>query len=149
MRSHKDIKDSLKQGMWYRSWWRHQMETSSALLALCAGNSPFPGPFPAQRPVTRSFDVFFHLRPNKRLSKQSWGWWFETPSRSLWRHCNDPAKWQLFYVNISHVTYLFCKWQVKENDHVEDRKTHSHHQASKRISPCASSYWYLMPTSRY
>ena len=55
------------------SWWRHQMETSSALLALRAGNSPVPGEFPAQRPGTRSFDVFFDLRPNKRLSKQSWG----------------------------------------------------------------------------
>ena len=43
---------------------------------------------PAQRPVLRSFDVFFDLRLNKRLSKQSWGWWFETPSRSLWHHCN-------------------------------------------------------------
>ena len=47
-----------------------------------------PGEFPAQRPVTRSFDVFFDLRPNKRLSKQPWGWWFETPSWSLWRQCN-------------------------------------------------------------
>ena len=46
------------------------------------------GEFSLQRPVTRSFDVFCDLRPNKRLSKQSWGWWFETPSRSLWRHCN-------------------------------------------------------------
>ena len=64
------------------------METVSALLALCAGNSPVPGEFPAQRPVTRSFDVFFDLRLNKRLSKQSWGWWFETPSRPLWRQCN-------------------------------------------------------------
>ena len=44
---------------------------------------------PAQRPVTRSFDVFFGLRLNKRLSKQSRGWWYETPSRSLWRHCNE------------------------------------------------------------
>ena len=70
------------------SWWRHQMETFSALLALCAGNSPVTGEFPAQRPVTRSFDVFFDLRPNKRLSKQPWGWWFETPSWSLWRQCN-------------------------------------------------------------
>ena len=43
---------------------------------------------PAQRPLTRIFDVFFDLRPNKRLSKQSWGWWFETTSRSLWQHCN-------------------------------------------------------------
>ena len=60
------------------AWWRHQMETFSALLAICAGNSPVPGEFPTQRPVTRSFDVFFDLRLNTRLSKQSWGWWFET-----------------------------------------------------------------------
>ena len=53
------------------TWWRHQMETFSALLAICAGNSPVPGEFPTQRPVTRSFDVYFDLRPDKRLSKQS------------------------------------------------------------------------------
>ena len=47
-----------------------------------------PGEFPTQRPVTRSFDIYFDLRLNKRLSKQSWGWWFETLSRSLWRHRN-------------------------------------------------------------
>ena len=64
------------------------METFSALLAICAGNSPAPGEFPAQRPVTRSFRVFFDLRLNKPLSKQSWGWWFETLPRPLWRHCN-------------------------------------------------------------
>ena len=70
------------------AWWRHQMETFSALLGLCAGNSPVTGEFPSQSPVTRSLDVFFDLRLNKRLSKQSRGWWFETPSRLLWRHCN-------------------------------------------------------------
>ena len=70
------------------SWWRRQMETFSALLAFSAGNSPVPGEFPAQRPVTRSFDVFFDLRLNKRLSKHSWGWWFETLPRPLWRHRN-------------------------------------------------------------
>ena len=70
------------------AWWRHQMETFYAILAICAGNSPVPGEFPAQRPVTRSFDVFFDLCPNKRLSKQWWGWWFETPSSPLRRHCN-------------------------------------------------------------
>ena len=64
------------------------METFSALLAICAGNSRVPGEFPAQRPVTRSFDVFFDLHPNKRLSKQWWGWWFETLSCPLWRHRN-------------------------------------------------------------
>ena len=56
------------------AWWRHQKETFSALLALCAGKSPVTGEFPTKRPVTRSFDVFFDLRLNKRLSKQSWGW---------------------------------------------------------------------------
>ena len=61
----------------------------SALLATCAGNSPIPGEFPTQRPVTRSFDVYFDLRPNKRLSKQMLGWWFETLSRPLWRHRNE------------------------------------------------------------
>ena len=71
-----------------KSWWCHQMETFSALLALCAGNSPVTGEFPSQRPVTRSVGVFFELGLNERLSKQSWGWWFETPSFSLWRHCN-------------------------------------------------------------
>ena len=64
------------------------METFSALLAICAGNSPVTSEVPAQRPVTRNFDVFFDLRPNKLLSKQSWGWWFQTPSRPLWRHRN-------------------------------------------------------------
>ena len=71
-----------------KPWWRLQMETFSALLALCAGNSPVTGEFPTQTPVTRSFGASFDLRLNKRLGKQSWGWWFETQSRSLWRQCN-------------------------------------------------------------
>ena len=64
------------------------METFCALLVLCARNSPVNDELPSQRPVTRSFDVFFDLRLNKRLSKQSRRRWFETPLRSLWRHCN-------------------------------------------------------------
>ena len=72
----------------YTAWWRHQMKKKSALLAICAVNSPVPGEFPAQRPVTRSFDVFFDLCLNKWLSKQSWGWWLETISCPLWRHRN-------------------------------------------------------------
>ena len=52
------------------------------------GEFTSPGEFPAQRPVTRSFDVFFDLRLNKRLSKQPPGWWSETPLWSLWRQCN-------------------------------------------------------------
>ena len=71
------------------TWWRHQMETFSALLAICAGTSPVPGEFPAQRPVTRSFDVFYDLRSNERLRKQWRGWWFEKQSCPLWRHRNN------------------------------------------------------------
>ena len=49
------------------------MDTFSALLAICAGNSPVPGEFPTQRPVTRSFDVFFDLRSNKKIQlKHIW-----------------------------------------------------------------------------
>ena len=72
----------------HNAWWRHQMETFSALLALCAGNSPVTGEFPTQRSMTRRFDVFFDLRLNKWLSKHWWGWWFETLWSSLWRRCN-------------------------------------------------------------
>ena len=44
------------------------METFSALLTICAGNSPVPAEFPTQRPVTRSFDIYFDLRSDERLS---------------------------------------------------------------------------------
>ena len=57
------------------------MKTFSALLAICAGNSPVTGEFPAQRPVTRGFDVFFDLRMNKRLSTSA----YERISRNLAR----------------------------------------------------------------
>ena len=77
-----------RHGSRLATWWRHQMETFSTLLAICAGNSPVTDKFLSQRPVTRSFDVFFDLRLNERMSKQWWGWRFETPSCSLWRHCN-------------------------------------------------------------
>ena len=42
-----------------------------------------------KRPVTVRFGVLFHLHLNIQLSKQSWGWWFETPSCPLWRHCDE------------------------------------------------------------
>ena len=61
------------------------------VLGTLCGEFTGPGEFPAQRPVTRSFDAFFDLRPNKRLNKQPWGWWFETPAWSLWRQCNVKA----------------------------------------------------------
>ena len=86
-----------------RHWWLlinhiprrrvHMMTSSNGNIFrvtghLCARNSPVPGEFPTQRPVTRSFDILFDLRLNKRLSKQSWGWWLETLSHPLWGHRN-------------------------------------------------------------
>ena len=73
-----------------------------------------PGEFPAQRLVTRSFDVFFDLRPNKRLSKQWWGWWFEPPSSPLRRHCNvsltfcggNPPLTDSFHSNVEFWCFL-------------------------------------------
>ena len=92
------------------SWWHHRMETFSALLAICAGNSPATGEFPAQRPVTRTFDVFFDLHLNKRLSKQSWGWWFETPS---WRHHDVNV---MIWADILHVVIL---WKLSLTGHAK------------------------------
>ena len=77
-----------------------------ALLAICAGNSPVTGEFPSQRPVTQSFDVFLDLRLDTRLSKQWWGWWFETPSRSLWRHCNVYLSFNVLTRNKTCNTYM-------------------------------------------
>ena len=105
------------------------METFSALLAICAGNSPVPGEFPTQRPVTRSFDVFFDLRLNKRLSIHSWGWWFETLPRPVWRHsnvCRACIKYPNHYGSclvviccflvlvVLHIPLKFPSWAPKE-----------------------------------
>ena len=67
---------------WFRFTvsWRHKIKTFSRYWPFARGIHQ------RRRPVTRSFDVFFDLCLNIRLSKQSWGWWFETPSRILWRH---------------------------------------------------------------
>ena len=94
------------------------MESFSAFLAICAGNSPVAGKFPAQRPVTLGFDAFFDLRLNKRLSKQSWDWWFETLSRQLWRHSNAMLSSDVIQIKITiyympHIIYTFYYCIVK------------------------------------
>ena len=76
------------------AWWRHQMETFSALLAICAGNSPHKGQWRGALMFFLPYlMLFFYLRLNKRLSKQWWGWWFETLSCPLWRHRNVTCSW--------------------------------------------------------
>ena len=77
----------------------HMMTSSNGnifrLTGPSCGEFTCAGEFPTQTPVTRSFDVFFDLRLNKRFSKQPWGWWFETLSWSWWRHCNDMARYSI------------------------------------------------------
>ena len=87
-------------------WWRHQMETFSALLALFEGNLPVTGWFPSQSPVMRSVNVLFDLRLNKCLSKQSRRRWFKTQLRSLWRHCNGRKFYLGLIVLTLYVLYL-------------------------------------------
>ena len=74
------------------------------------GNPPVTGAFRSQSPVMRTFDVFFDLRLNKRLSTQSRRRWFETPSRSLWRHCNGDnlinGPWQIYCNTIFKLAWL-------------------------------------------
>ena len=72
------------------SWWRHQMETFFALLALCGGNPPVTHGFPSQKGQWRGALMFSSILAwtngwaNSRYVRRR----FETPSRSLWRHCN-------------------------------------------------------------
>ena len=100
------------------------METFSALLDICAGNSLVPSEFPAQRPAARSFDVFFDLRLNKRLSKHSWGWWFVTLSCQLWRHCNDCHSRHIFNGFTIPRKSISSDRKVKHNQNQESRDRH-------------------------
>ena len=88
--------------------WRHPMETFSAFLALCEGKPPVTGGYPSQRPVTRSFDVFFDLCLNKRLSKQSIRQWFDSHRRGHRLHYN--------------VTNAFSE---RESNHYPEQRGHS------------------------
>ena len=109
-------------------WWRHQMETVSALLAICAGNPPVNGEFPAQRQVTGSFDDFFDPRLNKHLSKQWRGWLFETPTRPSWRHSNAlPTKTDRYHAFWKHSD----AW--KQGHHVTMTSHESHIVSNHRL----------------
>ena len=116
----KDIPYLVLTGEISGVFWRLNMMTSSngnifrVTGPLCG---EFTGEFPSQRSVTQSFDAFFDLRQNKRLSKQSRRRWFETPSRSLWRHCN--------YFDMNHrrvvcdilihaITGIDCAWYFND-----------------------------------
>ena len=98
----------------------HYMMTSSngkiyRVTGPLCGEFTGPGEFPTQRPVTRSFDVFCDLRLNKLLSKQQWGWWFETPSCSLSRQCNDLMSHVLWGVSNHHGNSTVCRTLITKN----------------------------------
>ena len=89
------------------TWWRYQMETFSALLAIYVGNSPVTGEFPAQRPVTRSFEVFVDLRLNKR----SWGWWVNNrEAGDFGRHRAHYDVIVMFVEIIVHALFVYCRY---------------------------------------
>ena len=69
---------------------------------------------PSQRPVTRSFDVFFDLRLNPHLSKQWRRRWFETPSHPLWRHCNFVANLVISLDIDTSILWISDGWAVEE-----------------------------------
>ena len=77
-----DVRSTFMLLVWLTTaWWHHLMGTFSALLPVCERNPPVTNEFPSQRPVTRSFDVYFDLCLNTRLSKHSRRRRYETPSR--------------------------------------------------------------------
>ena len=89
------------------TWWRHPMETLSASLVICAGNSPVTGEFPSQMPVTRNFDVFFDIRLNKRLV-------ICDAISPLWRHCNANISMgiaQKSYMNDIYRNHYAIPWK--------------------------------------
>ena len=97
--------------------WRHMMTSSNGNIFRVTGL--LCGEFTGHRWIPRTkasdanFDVFFELRLNKQLSKQSWGWWFETPSCSLWHQCNDyETTWQHAVYLVNDVTIYFCDFDI-------------------------------------
>ena len=79
----------------------YMMTSSNGIIfrvtARCAGNSSVSGEIPLTKASDAELDVFYDQRLNTRLSKQSWGWWFETLSRSLWRYCNEPLVFKEYW----------------------------------------------------
>ena len=129
--------DCCRDICWYRwpclslLWLRFEAKRYSDVCGSCNDDvikwknfrvtGPLCGEFtgrrwiPRQRPVTRSFDVFFDLRLNKQLGKQSWGWWFETPSGPLWRHRNGPQDVMSYvhvHVLLVDVTDVLSRWTL-------------------------------------
>ena len=107
---------------------------------LC-GEFTGPGEFPTQRPVTRSFDVCFDLRLNKRLSKRPWGWWFETPPWSLWRHCNGTDKVMACAYSASSHYLDYCQLDSWKQVSVKFESKFYHIHSRKCFWKCRLRNW--------
>ena len=111
---------------------------------------------PTKAIVTRGFGAFFDLHPNKRLSKQSSCWWFETPSRSLWRHCNDKIDTRttlgfhaLYYSHLNHLTSPSCNVTIRWDTHNRKKCQNSSVKAvtSWRVMICFGEHLYMRPAN--
>ena len=87
------------------TWWRHQMETISTLLAICAGNSLVPGEFPAQRPVTLMFSLIC-VWINGWVNNRDAG-----DLRSYRVHYDVTVMWCTSYCVLS-ITSEWLKWYI-------------------------------------
>ena len=76
---------------WTSVWWIHHRPSGWLATQVTRNTEKDSRYHTWQRSVTRTFHLFFDLRMNKRLGKHSRRRWFESPLRSLWRHCNDLA----------------------------------------------------------
>ena len=92
----------------YRGMPVSMMTSSNGSIFRVTG--PLCGEFTGHRwiPLTKASDAelwcFFYLRLNKWLSTHSWGWWFETPSRSLWRQSNEHQKFEIILIPMEAFT---------------------------------------------
>ena len=124
--------------------WKHFFRVVGHLCGEFIGHRWIP----AQSPVTWNFDIFFALCLNKPLGKQSWGWWYETPPRSLWRHCND----MLHASDILQPLSLRVVWRQNEDNNAIKTKvltvTDVIYELSRLKTPATDNkenhYWYVI-----
>ena len=93
----------------WRSWRINLLRLPRFMMTSSNGN------------IFRVTGPFFDLRLNKRLSKQPWGWWFETPSWSLWRHCNVRWRYNAMASQITSVP-IVCSIVCSGADQREHQK---------------------------
>ena len=127
--------------------WLFMMTSSNENIFRVTG--PLCGEFTGPRWIPRKASdaelwCFFDLRPNKRLSKQSWGWWFETLSCSLWRHCNDNLS---AHRNCSFFQSTFCGFCERSSGNTSEnsfqpRARHDMRPANETVLLCNDvSHW--------